>query len=197
MRRRRSTCALAAALCALAGARGGAEDATALLAGTGASGTGPATSLESYLTQPGRLLIERSHALAPIALDGGRRLFLEAVVAQEPAREQERVLGVRARLGGAGPEALAYLDLHEVEDLARSLAALPAVLETERAQKAEVEVRYVSRDGFGVAVAGGAAAPGRSLRFPGAPPVSVPLSEAALGELRIQLDASRRYLFEQ
>jgi hypothetical protein len=189
--------ALAAALGALSGARAGAQDATAILAGAGDSAAGPTTSLESYLTQPGRLLIERSHALAPIALEGGRRLFLEAVVAHEPAREQERVLGVRARLGGAGPEALAYLDLHEVEDLARSLAALPAVLETERAQKAEVEIRYTTRDGFGVAVASGAAPPGRALRFPGSAPVSLPISEAALGELRIQLDACRRYLFEQ
>jgi hypothetical protein len=180
---RRRARALAAAL-ALAAARAGAQDATAILAGTGPSAATPGTSLESYLTQPGRLLIERSHALSPIALEGGRRLLLEAVIAQEPAREHERVLGVRARLAGA-------------EDLASSLASLPAVLESERAQKAAVEIRYLTRDGFGVAVATGRAAPGGTLRFPGAPPVSVPLSEAALGELRIQLDASRRYLFEQ
>jgi hypothetical protein len=193
---RRRARALAAAL-ALAAARAGAQDATAILAGTGPSAATPGTSLESYLTQPGRLLIERSHALSPIALEGGRRLLLEAVIAQEPAREHERVLGVRARLAGAGPDVTAYLDLHEVEDLASSLASLPAVLESERAQKAAVEIRYLTRDGFGVAVATGRAAPGGTLRFPGAPPVSVPLSEAALGELRIQLDASRRYLFEQ
>ena len=107
------------------------------------------------------------------------------------------MLGVRARLVGAGDERLAYLDLHEVEDLARSLAALPVVAEQERADGAAVEIRYTTRDGFGIAVSAGTAAPARVLRFAGPAPIAVRLSEAALGELRIQLDACRRYLFER
>jgi len=187
--------AVCVALGLLAGPGASAQDATARLSGGPLAG--PATSLESYLTQPGRLLVERTHALAPIALEGGSRLLLEAVVAFEPAREEERVLGVRARLAGAGDERLAYLDLHEVEDLARSLAALPLVAEQERGDGAAVEIRYTTRDGFGIAVAAGAAAPARVLRFAGSAPIAIRLSEPALGELRIQLDACRRYLFEQ
>ncbi len=153
----------------------------------------PATALEAYLGAPGRLLVERTYALPPIALDAGERLLLEAIVAIEPGREQERVLGVRVSAAGA----VAYLDLHEVEDLARSLAALPAVLEPERAQEAAVEIRYRTRAGFAIAIATGAAPPRRALRFEGTPPLELGLSPSALEELRTQLDACRRYLFAE
>lgn len=172
-----------------------AQDATPLLAGRTAAA--PGTSLESYLVQPGRLLVERSHALPLIALEGGASLRLEAVVAYEPAREQERVLGVRARLAGAREPALAYLDLHEVEDLARTLAALPAVVESEQGERAAVEIRFWTHGGFGFALGTGSAPARRVLRFAGPPPVEIPISEASLGELRTQLDASRRFLFQE
>jgi hypothetical protein len=195
MRRGGRTSAGAALAVALAAAPLGAQDATPHLAGTGPSAAAPATSLESYLVQPGRLVVERTHALPPIALEGGARLALEAVVAYEPAREQERVLGVRARLAGAGAAELAYLDLHEVEDLARTLTALPGVLESERAGKSPVEIRYWTRDGFGVAIGAGASPARPVIRFAGPPLREVPISDPALTELRAQLDASRRFLF--
>jgi hypothetical protein len=153
----------------------------------------PPTAIEAYLAQPGRLLVERRFALPPIPAEGGAQLVLEAIVAFEPGREQERVLGVRASGGGAS----AYLDLHEVEDLARTLAAVPAVLEPERAQRAAVELRFRTRDGFGVAVTSGAAGARRLARFAGPPPAELALSEPALAELRAQLDACRRYLFAE
>ncbi|HVH05872.1 MAG TPA: hypothetical protein VNE71_07740, partial [Myxococcota bacterium] len=59
--------ALAALALGLAAGAGRAQDATPFLSGAAASG--PATSLESYLLQPGRLLVERTHLLPPIALD--------------------------------------------------------------------------------------------------------------------------------
>ena len=189
---RRGAGARALGLGLLLAARAGAQDATALLAP--AAAPGPATSLESYLFQPGRLLVERSYPLPPISLEGDARLLLEAIVAYEPAREQERVLGVRARLLGVPGARTLHLDLHEVEDLARSLAALPAVLTQEQPQQAAVEIRYTTKDGFGIAVATGAAPARRVLRFPG---VERGLSAPALEELRAQLDAARRYLFEE
>lgn len=189
--RRRLACALALGLAAPASA----QDATPLLGGPIASA--PSTSLESYLVQPGRLLVERTHLLPPIALEGGASLRLEAIVAYEPAREQERVLGVRARLLGVPEARTLHLDLHEVEDLARTLASLSVVVESERAQKSLVEIRYVTRDGFGFAVGGGAAPAQRVVRFTGPPARELELSEAALGELRAQFDASRRFLFEE
>jgi len=170
-----------------------AQDATPLVGPTGSA----ATSLESYLEQPGRLLVERRHALPAIALEGETRLVLEAIIAYEPAREQERVLGVRARLRGAGGVRTIHLDLHEVEDLARTLAALPGVVDVERAQQATVEIRYTTRDGLGIAATTGAAPSRRLLRVAGSPPVELALSDAALEELRTQLDACRRYLFEK
>jgi hypothetical protein len=172
-----------------------AQDATPLL--TAPLAGGPSTSLESYLVQPGRLLVERTHLLPPIALEGGSTLRLEAIVAYEPAREQERVLGVRIRLAGPGGPVVAHLDLHEVEDLARTLNALSGVVESERPQKSLVEIRYVTKDGFGFAVGAGAAPARRVVRFTGPPARELALSEAALGELRAQFDASRRFLFEE
>jgi hypothetical protein len=186
--------AVACAALALAGTARG-QDAAPWLVPPAAGGA--TTSLESYLEQPGRLLVERHHALPAIGLEGGVRLVLEAIIAYEPAREQERVLGVRARLSGAGEPRIVHLDLHEVEDLARSLAALPGVIELERAQQAAVEIRYITRDGLGVAVATGASPARRLLRIAGPPRLELPLSDAALEQLRAQLDACRRYLFEK
>jgi hypothetical protein len=183
------------ALLALPGGPAGAQDAGGLVgAGSGAAGAA-ATSLESFLLQSDRLIVERSEALAPIGTEGGAQLALEAVIAYEPGRPQERVLGLRARLVGREPSALAYLDLHEVEDLARSLAAVPGVLDLERGNPGELSIHYVSRDGFGVTLAVKRAGVQRRLRFARPEPIEVGLSEAALTELRVQLDGSRRYLF--
>jgi hypothetical protein len=185
---------LTSTLAGLPGAPAGAQDATGLV-GAGDAAGAAATSLESFLVQPDRLIVERSEALDPIGTEGGAQLALEAVIAYEPGRPQERVLGVRARLVGREPPALAYLDLHEVEDLARSLAAVPGVLELERGNPGDLSLRYVSRDGFGVTLEVKRAAVQRRLRFARPEPVEVGLSEAALAELRVQLDGSRRYLF--
>ena len=157
------------------------------------------TALEAWLLQPGRVVVERRRALAPLPLAGDARVALEAVVAFEPVREHERALGLRVRLLGtqrAGRDALAYLDAFEIDDLARTLAALPGLEKLERAGEA-VEIRHVSRDGFGVVVAvpAGAAPPRRALRFRGDPPLDLPISDAALAELRAQLDAARSFLF--
>ena len=127
--------------------------------------------------------------------------MLEAVVAFEPVREHERALGLRVRLQGterAGRAALAYLDPFELDDLARTLAALPGLERLERESGARSEIRHLGRDGFGVAVrlAPGAATPTRALRFAGDPPLDVPASDAALAELRRQLDTARRLLFD-
>jgi hypothetical protein len=192
---RRSAAAIL--LGALAARAAPAQDATAYTLGAAPA---PSTTLETALTQPGRLVVERTRALPPIALDGGARLVLEAVVVLEPSREQERVMGVRARFEGAGRTgraALAFLDLHEVEELARSLAALGAILDQERGQETAVEVRHTTRDGFGVAASAGAAPRRTWLRLGGEPAAELAISEAGLAALRDQLDACRRFLFEQ
>lgn len=183
----------AGAACALLllAAASRAQDASPLVA---PSPPAP-TSLESYLEQTGRLLVERRFALPAIAV-GELRIVLEAIVAFEPAREQERVLGVRARVRGPGGARTVHLDLHEVEDFERTLAALPGVVDLERTQKAAVEIRYATRDGLGVAVSTGASPARRVLRLAGEPPLEAPLSDHALEELRAQLDACRRYLWE-
>jgi hypothetical protein len=159
-----------------------------------------ATALETWLARPGRVVVERTRALAPIPLGGEARVALEAVVAFEPVREQERVLGVRVRLLGTsrtGRAALAYLDPFEVDDLARTLAALPTLEGLQRAPANAVEIRHVSRDGFGLVVAlpPGDAPPRRALRFGGDPPLDLAVSSDALGQLRQQLDAARAFLF--
>jgi len=169
-------------------------------AAPGASTRDAATSVEAWLARPGRVVVERRRPLPAIALGGGARIALEAVVAFEPVREHERALGVRVRLlDGARAEEddIAYLDPFEVDDLARTLAALPALERLERSAEGPAEIRHVSRDGFGVLVSlsSPSAAPRRALRFPGDPPHRLPLTDAALAELRRQLDAARSFLF--
>ena len=171
-----------------------AQDATPLL--TAPIAAGPATALESYLVQPGRLLVERTHLLPPIALEGGATLRLEAIVAYEPAREQERVLGVRIRLAGPGASAVAHLDLHEVEDLARTLGSLPASWRAS-AHSARWSRSATDEGRLGFAVGTGAA-PARRVCASGARPSARSRSSGGeLGELRAQFDASRRFLFEE
>lgn len=182
-----ATCALL-----LLAASSRAQDASPLV---GPSAGEAPTSLQSYLEQPGRLLVERRFSLPAIAV-GELRVTLEAVIAFEPAREHERVLGVRARVSGPAGSRTVHLDLHEVEDFERSLGALPGVVNLERAQKAAVEIRYTTRDGLGFAVSTGASPSRRVLRLPGPPLIEAPLSDKALEELRAQLDACRRYLWE-
>jgi len=204
---RRAALALAGALL-LAGARAGAQVAPTPPApgqlpapAPGAPGAGATTALEAWLAQPGRVVIERTRALPPIALAGGAQVALEAVVAFEPVREHERALGVRAELRGterSGRAALAYLDPFEIDDLARTLAALPGLEKLERTSGAASEIRHVGRDGFGVVVrlVPGAPTPDRALRFAGDPPLDLPASDAALAELRRQLDTARGFLFD-
>jgi hypothetical protein len=208
---RRAAVALAGAL-VLTGARAGAQVAPTPPApaqppaqppapAPGAPGAGATTALEAWLAQHGRVVVERTRALPPIALGGGAAIVLEAVVAYEPVREHERALGLRIRLSGterAGRAGLAYLDPFEIDDLARTLAALPGLERLERASGAASEIRHLGRDGFGVVarLGPGAATSERAVRFAGDPPVEFAASDAALAELRRQLDAARGLLFD-
>lgn len=200
----RAAAALAWALL-LAAARAGAQvvpgaaQPPALATGTPAVAGG--TALEAWLTRPGRVVVERTRALPPIALGDGAAVLLEAVVAFEPVREHERALGARVRLRGTertGHAALAYLDPFEVDDLARTLAALPGLERLERASGGASEIRHLGKDGFGVVVrlAPGGGAPERSLRFAGDPPVDFAATDAVLAELRRQLDEARSFFFD-
>jgi hypothetical protein len=160
----------------------------------------PATALETWLTQPGRVVVERSRTLPPITLGGGVRLALEPLVAFEPVREHERALGVRVHLvgaGRAGRAALAYLDPFEIDDLTRTLAALPTLEQLQGPSRDAIAIRHLSRDGFGLFVS---MSPGgsirRAVRFPGDPPLDVDAPDSALAQLAHQLDAARAFLFD-
>ena len=159
-----------------------------------------ATAVETWLTQPGRVVVERSRTLPRIGLEGGVALALEPVVAFEPVREHERALGVRVHLvgaGRAGRAALAYLDPFEIDDLTRTLAALPTLERLQRPSRDAVAIRHVSRDGFGLFVSlspGGSVR--RAVRFPGDPPLDLDAPDSALAELARQLDAARAFLFD-
>jgi hypothetical protein len=161
----------------------------------------PPTALENWLTQPGRVVVERTRTLPPITLGGGVRLALEPIVAFEPVREHERALGVRVHLvgaGRAGRAALAYLDPFEIDDLTRTLAAVPTLERLQRGSRDTIAIRHVSRDGFGLLISlpTGGGSVRRAVRFPGDPPLDLDAPDAALAELARQLDTARAFLFD-
>ncbi|MGI9431857.1 MAG: hypothetical protein ACR2PQ_06575 [Myxococcota bacterium] len=197
MRRGAALAAVAGGL--LATAPAAAQDATPLLE-TLAPSDGGLTALERYLGERDRLIIERIHRQSTLALDGDVFLDMEAVVAFEPARMEERMLGIRIRVQGTrlqGQAALTHLDLREVEELVRAIDLMDELLANEAG---DAEIRHVSRDGFGVVAKRTKGRITFSVRLHGAPdgePIEAAVDAATLTALRGQLEDSRLYLFQQ
>lgn len=193
-----------AALAAVAGwlvvaAPAAAQDATPLLEAPSPV-DGELTALEQYLAERDRLIIERIRRQPALPLSGGASLEMEAVVAFEPARLEERMLGIRIRVDGTaltGQAAITHLDLREVEELVRAIDLMDELLATE---PGDAEARHVSRDGFGVVAKRTEGRTSFAVRLHGATngqPVEAPVDAATLATLRGQLEDSRLYLFQQ
>jgi len=176
-----------------------AQDATPLLEALSPF-DGQMTALEQYLGERDRLIIERIHRQPTLSLAGGASLEMEAVVAFEPARLEERMLGIRIRVEGTslrGRAAITHLDLREVEELVRAIDLMDELLANE---PGDAEVRHISRDGFGVVATRKEGRITFSVRLYGAPdgePVEAPVDAATLAVLRGQLEDSRLHLFQQ
>ncbi len=188
-------------LALLLGSGAWAQDATSFLEPSGTVNGGE-TVLERYLEQRDRLLVERMRRMDPIPLGGGVSLGLEALVAFEPARPQERMLGVRVRIAGSalrGRAALAYLDLREVESLVRAIDVMDELLASEPADT-DAEVRHVTQDGFGIAITRSAGVTRFSIRLDAADgegPTALTVDGGPIAALRNGLDACRHHLFQQ
>ncbi len=164
-----------------------------------ASPPAPTTSsIRTLLDQTGILVIEHLHPLPPIDLpDGAGPLGVAAAWAYEPGREEQRLLGVRMELRWPelpGPERVAYLDLHEVESLLRSMDFMEAAART---RSGIAEARFVSLEGFGV----GTVVNGEEVRHwiqgGRAEPVQHALSSRGFESLRARLAQARERLFSQ
>lgn len=176
-----------------------AQDATPLLEALGPDVND--TAFEQYLDERDRLIVERIHRRPPLPLSAGASLEMEAVVAFEPARLQERMLGIRIRIIGTaltGRAALSHLDLREVEELVRAIDIMDELIAVEPGES-DVEVRHVSRDGFGIVARRVGGRRLFAIRLHGAPetdPVEIEIVRSTLAAFREHLDQSRRYLFE-
>jgi hypothetical protein len=199
--RRRFALGCVPTLVLLLSASAPAQDATSLLEPGGVDDPNE-TVLEHYLDERDRLIVERTRHMKPIPLGAGASLGLEAIVAFEPSRTQERMLGVRVRVAGSplrGRAALAYLDLREVEELLRAIDLMDELLATEP-EGSDVEVRHTTRDGFGVATARVAGQTTLSIRLDSGDdeePTGFTVGNDAMATLRDQLDSCRSYLFQQ
>jgi hypothetical protein len=180
------------------------QDATPLLEASlpdAADGAGE-TELERYLDQRDRLVVERLQRQPPLALGGGVALEVEAVIAFEPARLQERMLGIRVRLTGtdlSGEAALTHLDLREVEELVRAIDLMDELIATQ-SEESDAEVRHVSRDGLGIVATRTAGVSRFAIRLYGEPdtdPHEVAVPHETLVALKGHLERSRSYLFQQ
>ena len=157
------------------------------------------TALESHLERPGILLVKRQHALAPVALRGGRELRLDALTAHEPGMQHQRVMGIRLRVEApelAAEERVFYLDVHEIEELVRAIDYMrSAIREEKRTPETErTELSISTRDGLRLEVrfaAGGASA------FLGTPAATLEVPRAALETFGARLEAGRAHLFSE
>jgi hypothetical protein len=192
--------AAVAALLLVAGAAY-AQDATPLLEGTMPTDAGE-TALEQYLDERDRLIVERIGRQRPLPLGGATALEMEAVVAFEPALMHERMLGIRIRITGtelSGKAAVSHLDLREVEELVRAIDIMDELVASQP-DPSDVEVRHVSRDGFGVAAMRTAGVSRFAVRLHGeadADPLEIAIEHGTLKALRDQLELSRLHLFQQ
>ncbi|MCP3986643.1 MAG: hypothetical protein GY723_19845 [bacterium] len=112
------------------------------------------SELRIFLEQIGRVLITRQNPLTPIALQGGGSVQVSGVGAFEPGLESQRLLGLRIDLDAPDlepEERIAYLDLHEIEELLRGMAGLGMVV-AEQGRGLETEAHIITLEGFGVGV---------------------------------------------
>jgi len=157
------------------------------------------TALESYLERPGILLVRRHHPLAPLALQGGGQMRLEAVAAHEPGMQHQRVMGIRIELdtpGLAAEERILYIDMHEIEELVRAIAFIgSATRGDELAREGDrTEMSISTRDGLELGVVFAAR---EATAFLGTPSARFAVPRATFETLRADLNQARERLFSE
>ena len=155
------------------------------------------TALETFLEEPGVLLVKRLHPLAPVQLQGGAAMRLEAVVAFEPGMQHQRGMGIRAEIdapGLADEERVFHIDVHEIEELVRAIAYMASPPEGQEPVRGNdrTEMSITTRDGLEVGTLVTATGTGSFLRTASA---SFEFRGAGLQTLRATLDEAREHLF--
>ena len=155
------------------------------------------TALENFLEEPGVLLVKRLHPLAPVQLQGGATMWLDAVVAFEPGMQHQRGMGIRAEIdapGLADEERVFHIDVHEIEELVRAIGYMTSPPEGEEPVRGNdrTEMSITTRDGLEVGTLVTAAGTGSFLRTASA---SFEIRGAGLQTLHATLDEAREHLF--
>lgn len=156
------------------------------------------SALRQLIEQPGRVVVRRRHTLPAIGLDGHARLRVSAVGAFEPGYEEQRILGLRIDLEGAGlseSDGTFYLDIHEVESLLHAITLIQQVVADQRAGLTS-EAAFHTIEGFGLGVVLRGGKPSYYVEGIRTTPVKVGLSAAAFTRLREEVDEARHRLFE-
>ena len=155
------------------------------------------TALESFLEEPGVLLVKRHHPLAPVQLQGAGKMRLDAVVAYEPGMQHQRVMGILAEVdapGLADEDRVFHIDVHEIEELVRAIGYMTSPPEGKESVRGNdrTEMSISTRDGLEVGILVTAGGTGSFLRTPSA---SFEIQGAGLQTLRERLDEAREHLF--
>ena len=155
------------------------------------------TALENFLEEPGVLLVKRLHPLAPVQLQGGATMWLDAVVAFEPGMQHQRGMGIRAEIdapGLADEERVFHIDVHEIEELVRAIGYMTSPPEGEEPVRGNdrTEMSITTRDGLEVGTLVTAAGTGSFLRTASA---SFEIRGDGLQTLHATLDEAREHLF--
>jgi hypothetical protein len=194
------------ALLALLASGGTAPAAGQAAAPPPAGGTAPApvlvppttSALRQLIEQPGRVVVRRRHPLPAIGLEGHARLRISAVGAFEPGYEEQRILGLRIDLDGAGlseTDRTFYLDIHEVESLLHAITLIQQVVADQQAGLTS-EAAFHTIEGFGLGVVLQDGKPSYYVEGMRTAPVLVGLSAAAFTRMREEIDEARHRLFE-
>jgi hypothetical protein len=155
------------------------------------------TALESYLEEPGILLVKRHHPLAPVQLQGGGKMRLDAVIAHEPGMQHQRMMGIRAEVDAPGlaeEDRVFYIDVHEIEELVRAIEFMmnPTGEGKPARGNDRTEMSITTRGGLEVGTLVTAAGTGSFLRTASA---SFEIRGAGLQTLHATLDEAREHLF--
>ena len=155
------------------------------------------TALETFLEEPGVLLVKRHHPLAPVEFQGGGRMRLDALVAYEPGMRHQRTMGIRVEIdapGLADEDRVFYIDVHEIEELVRAIGYMLTPPEGEEPVQGNdwTEVSISTRDDLEVGMLVTTGGAGHFVRTPSA---TFQIRGAGLGALRVNLDEAREHLF--
>lgn len=112
----------------------------------------PATKLEQFLAKKGKLIIKDSEEAGVLKGQYGTKITVDALAIYEPAKEAEKIRGLRIEVYGGGRlerSDASFLDMDEVESLSQAITYMISLLEKWQGKSREyTEVIFSTKGDF-------------------------------------------------